>query len=81
MSNLNYPIWLYPIRILVAEGKEIQTSLQRHGDDITKKKERLDEIIKALRILVRVMKEELDEKIEREEEEIRKLVKIINVKM
>jgi len=61
-SNLDYSI-----AILVAEGKEIATSLQLHGDDITKKKELLDGINSAIHILrVGKYKEEMRGKKERE---------------
>lgn len=46
MSNL-----YYSIGILVAERKEIATSLHRHGDDITKKRERMYGLDKAISIL------------------------------
>ena len=46
MSNLDYAISL-----LVAEGKEIATSLQHNGDDITKKKERLEDLDSAIHVL------------------------------
>ena len=62
MSNL-----YYPIGVLVAEGKEIATSLQRHGDDITKKKELLDGIKRAINILT---DEEIKEKMKEKEKEI-----------
>jgi len=57
MPNLDYPISL-----LVAEGKEIATSLQRHGDDITKKKELLDGIKRAIGILAEEKIKEVKEK-------------------
>jgi len=62
MSSLDYSI-----SILVAEGKEIQTSLQRHGDDITKKKELLEGIKRAINILT---DEEIKEKMKEKEKEI-----------
>ena len=46
MSDLDYPI-----SVLIAERKEIASSLQRHGDDITKKRELLDGIKRAVIIL------------------------------
>ena len=68
MSNLKHPIML-----LVAERKEIATSLQHHGDDITKKKERLQGINEAIGILNDVIRKDELEKREKKEKALRGL--------
>jgi len=62
MSNLNYPI-----SILIAEGKEIATSLQRHGDDIMQKTKMLNAIREAVNILT---DKEIKKKMKEKEKEI-----------
>jgi len=65
MSDLDYPI-----SVLIAERKEIASSLQRHGDDITKKRERMYDLNKAIGILNDVIRKDELEKREKKEEAI-----------
>ena len=68
MSNLDYPI-----SILIAEHKEIQKSLLRHGDDIIKKRELLAGINEAIGILNDVIRKDELEKREKKEKALRGL--------
>lgn len=53
MSNLDYPI-----SVLIADRKEIATSLQHNGDDIIRKRERLYDLNKAIGILNDVIRKD-----------------------